>query len=105
MDQFADIRGSKTALGTAHYQNAVPLQPTQPPREVAFSVLSEIENITNDGINLAGRIADSLSGSSPSSSSNLKDAPMDLLSKLINLRSAVIELNQQLNRTANALGV
>lgn len=76
-----------------------------PPREVAFSVLSEIQNITNDGINLAARIADALGGSSPSGSCNPKDVPMDLLSQLVNIRSSVIELNQQLNRTANALGV
>lgn len=45
-----------------------------PSREVAFSILAEIENITNDGINLATRIADSLGGSSPQVGVNPKDS-------------------------------
>jgi hypothetical protein len=80
-----------------------------PPREVAFSVLSDIENAIQNGVSLATRVADSLGGFAndlgPGSALLAKDAPMDMLTKLVQLRSAISVLNHELNRTANALGV
>lgn len=99
MDQSSCFRTATQAL-----RNPPPM--AQPPREAALGIVADIENIVNDTINLATRVADALGGPQNDLVGNsTKDAPADLAMRLSCLRSAVVVLNGELHRAANAIGI
>jgi hypothetical protein len=73
-------------------------------REVLVSVISDIEKSVAVGIDEANRLANNLGGDEPQGAETDGAAlPSDIHSRLYRLRSAIAELNRQVNRANNVV--